>query len=126
MTRSKLFATIGLTATMAATAVVPTVANASVQNDKNNARNLAIAGAAVAGYGLLTHNTGATVLGLAGALIGGTQANRDQQVENSWHDRWNQGGYYYNRDNRNFQGNYDRDNQDFHRDYNRDNGQDCR
>lgn len=114
MTRSKLFATLGLAATMAATAVVPTVASASVQNDKNNARNLAIAGAAVAGYGLLSHNTGATVLGAIGGLVGLSQEQHDQQVENSWHDRWGRGGY-----------NYDRDNRDFHRDY-RDNGRDCR
>ena len=99
---------------MAATAVVPTVANASVQSNKNNMRNLAIAGAAVAGYGLLTHNTGATVLGAIGGLVGLSQEQRDQNIENSWHDRWNHGGYYY-----------DRDNLDFHRGYDN-NGRNCR
>ncbi len=40
---------------------------ASQQKNKNDWRNLATAGAAVAGYGLLKHNTTATVIGAAGA-----------------------------------------------------------
>lgn len=116
MTRSKLIATLGLAATMATTAIVPTIANASVQSDKNNMRNLAIAGAAVAGYGLLNHNTGATVLGLAGAVLAGSQYQKDQNIENSWHDRW---GWDGGRDNRDYHRDYDRNyNQGYNRDYN--------
>ncbi|MGI4788365.1 MAG: hypothetical protein ACRYFS_05890 [Janthinobacterium lividum] len=48
-------------------------AHAAVQKNKNNMRNLAIGGAAVAGYGLLNHNSTATVLGVAGAALAGSQ-----------------------------------------------------
>ena len=44
---------------------------AAVQKNKNNMRNLAIGGAAVAGYGLLNHNSTATALGAAGAALAG-------------------------------------------------------
>ncbi len=59
---------------------------ASVQKNKNNMRNLAIAGAAVAGYGLLKHNTTATVIGAAGAGLAGSQyekARKEQSQQSS-------------------------------------------
>ena len=55
--------------------------NAAVQSNKNNMRNLAIGGAAVAGYGLLSHNSTATVLGAAGAALAG------QSYENARHEQ---------------------------------------
>ncbi len=57
----------------------------SVQNNKNTMRNLAIAGAAVAGYGLIKHNTAATVIGAAGAGLAGSQYEnaRKEQSQNS-------------------------------------------
>ncbi len=64
---------------------------AAVQNNKNNMRNLAIGGVAVAGYGLATHNSTATVLGAAcAALAGNSYENaRKEQSQNS-----NQHHYY--------------------------------
>jgi opacity protein-like surface antigen len=56
-----------LLAVMAATVFSPAALADSRQKNKNTWRNLGIAGAAVAGYGLLHHNTTATVLGAAGA-----------------------------------------------------------
>ena len=55
--------------------------NAAVQSNKNNMRNLAIGGAAVAGYGLLSHNSTATVLGAAGAALAG------KSYENARHEQ---------------------------------------
>ena len=60
---------LGLFAALAATAVsAPVQADpGNQQNNKNTWRNLGIAGAVIAGYGLLEHNQTATVLGAAGA-----------------------------------------------------------
>jgi len=66
---------LGLAATVAAAAFAPLAASAD-QNSKNQWRNLGAAGAAVAGYGLLKHNTTATVIGAAGAAY---SANRYEQ-----------------------------------------------
>ncbi len=79
MTRMKTMTICGLLATFAAAALVPTAALADQsgqQKNKNQWRNLAIAGAAVAGYGLLNHNSTATLLGAAG---GGYSAYRYEQ-----------------------------------------------
>ncbi len=70
---------LGLAATVAAAAFAPLAVSAdqaSQQKNKNQWRNLGIAGAAVAGYGLLNHNSTATVLGAAGAAY---SANRYEQ-----------------------------------------------
>ena len=58
---------------------------AAVQKNKNNMRNLAIGGAAVAGYGLLNHNSTATVLGAAGAALAGNSYEnaRKEQSKNT-------------------------------------------
>jgi hypothetical protein len=61
--------TLTILATLAAFAAIsllPSVALAS-QSTKNQWRNLAIGGGALAGYGLVTHNGTATALGAAGA-----------------------------------------------------------
>ena len=91
-----------LAATLAALMLAPVAAHAdyhhhygrrhaaAVQNNKNNMRNLAIGGAAVAGYGLATHNSTATVLGVAGAALAGNayENARKEQSQSNHH-------YYY-------------------------------
>ena len=108
MTRNTTLTTFGLLAALVGASVAPAMANQ--QSDKNNARNLALGGVAVAAYGLLTHNTGATVLGAAGAAIAGSQYEQDRQNQSRDSGRY----YHYNND-----GGYGRDGYD-HNGYNRD------
>ena len=120
MTRGTKLTTFGLLAVLAGASVAPAMADSwgggNLQNNKNNARNLAIGSAAIAAYGLLNHNSVATVLGAAGAVIGGSQYEHDRQIQSQ-----DNGRYYYrdygNRGNGN--GGYDRDGYD-HNGYNRD------
>ena len=86
----------GLLATLAATVVSPVLADG--QSDKNNMRNLAIAGAAVAGYGLLNHNNTATLLGAAGAVLAGSQYEQDRQQQ-SQDNNWGYDRRYHRTDN---------------------------
>ena len=117
--------TLGLIAALAGASLAPAMAND--QSDKNNARNLALGGAAVALYGILNHNSTATLLGAAGAAIAGSQYEQDrhdQSVDNSRYYHYNRGGYNngYNRDGYDNNGyNHDGYNRDgFNRDgYNR-------
>ena len=86
--------TLGLIAALAGASLAPAMAND--QGDKNNARNLALGGAAVALYGILNHNSTATLLGAAGAAIAGSQYEQDrhdQSVDNSRYYHYNRGGY---------------------------------
>lgn len=53
----------------------------NTQKDKNNMRNLGIAGAAVAGYGLLKGNTAATVLGAAAGGYGAYKYEKDRKAQ---------------------------------------------
>lgn len=94
MTLTSKMTTLGLIATLAGASLAPAMAND--QSDKNNARNLALGGAAVALYGILNHNGTATLLGAAGAAIGGSQYEKDRQDQsygNRRYYRYNQGGY---------------------------------
>jgi hypothetical protein len=75
MKTARIMTIVGLAATVAAAALAPMAAQAD-QNSKNQWRNLGIGGAAVAGYGLLHHNSTATLLGVAGAAY---SANRYEQ-----------------------------------------------
>lgn len=78
MKASKL-SLLGLAVTIAAATFAPVAAHAnpaSQQKNKNQWRNLGYLGAAVAGYGLLQHNSTATLLGAAGAAY---SANRYEQ-----------------------------------------------
>jgi len=62
--------TLAILAIFAIAALAPVTAFASAasrQKNKNLWRNLAIGSGVIAGYGLLHHNTGTTVLGAAGA-----------------------------------------------------------
>lgn len=92
----------GLLATLAATVAAPVLADP--QSDKNNMRNLAIAGAAVAGYGLLNHNNTATLLGAAGAALAGSQYEKDRKQQSQNNDRY---GYrrYHRTDNNGYNNN---------------------
>jgi len=122
----------GLLATLAATVAAPVLADpASQQKNKNNWRNLGIAGAAIAGYGLLNHNNTATVLGAAGAAYSANRYEKDrhsQSQDNSnrydyrrYHRNGDNGGYnnggYYNNN-----GNYDNNGGQWRNDYNSNNG----
>ena len=72
--------TWGLLATLAATTAMPVLADPdSRQKNKNNWRNLGIAGAVVAGYGLLTGDKTATVLGAAGATYSADRYETDRR-----------------------------------------------
>ena len=66
-------------AVFASAALLPSVALAS-QGTKNQWRNLAIGGGALAGYGLLTHNGTATTVGVLG---GGYSLYRYEQDRKS-------------------------------------------
>jgi hypothetical protein len=54
----------------------------SLQNDKNNMRNLAILGGVAAVIGVTQHNSGLAVIGAGTAIVAGSRAERDQRVEN--------------------------------------------
>ena len=97
MTRTSKLTTLGLLATLAASAITPALADrASDQKNKNNTRNLAILGAAIGGYGLLSHNNTIALLGAAGAGLAGSQYEKDRKNESQDNHR-----YYYRNDNRN-------------------------
>lgn len=77
-------AAVALLTIFASTAVMPGAVfaqskAANQQKNKNQWRNLGIAGAAVAGYGLLKHNTAATVLGAAGAAYSANRYEQDRK-----------------------------------------------
>ena len=92
---------LGLLATLGIAAFSPAAMADSQQTNKNNWRNLAGAGAAVAGYGLLSHNSTATVLGLAGAAYSANRYEQDrhhQSQANDWRNRryfHRSSGHYY-------------------------------
>lgn len=71
----------GVLATVALGALSPAAMADSRQKNKNNWRNLAGAGAAVAGYGLIKHNRTATVLGAAGAAYSAHRYEQDRHSQ---------------------------------------------
>ena len=62
--------------------LVPVAKAQDNQAKKNTARNLGIGAAAIAGNGLLHHNSTATVLGLAGAGIAAKNYEDTRKAEN--------------------------------------------
>ena len=72
-----------LLVTMATAALSPLALASGTQKDKNNMRNLGIAGAAVAGYGLIKHNTAATVLGAAAGGYGAYKYEQDRKKQSA-------------------------------------------
>ena len=125
MTRTSKLTTLGLLATLAVSAITPALADrASDQKNKNNMRNLAIAGAAIAGYGLLSHNNTIALLGAAGAGVAGTQYEKDrkQQSQDSNHRYYYRNGNQYDNRNDNRNDNrYNNQNNNWNRDNNRSN-----
>ena len=75
-TKTTVFA---LTATVASALIGPIAASASSQDHKNNWRNGAILGGAAALYGLHTHNTTTTILGVAGAAYAANRYEQDRK-----------------------------------------------
>jgi len=68
-------------ASMATAALSPAAIADSRQSNKNNWRNLAGVGAAVLGYGLLKHNSTATVIGAAGAAYSANRYEKDRHSQ---------------------------------------------
>ena len=98
MKTAKTMTILGLAATVATAAFAPISAMAdgsSTQKNKNQWRNLGIAGAAIAGYGVLNHNSTATLLGAAGAAYGAKRyedERHSQSQSNANRARYYQGG----------------------------------
>jgi uncharacterized membrane protein len=84
---------LALMASFATAALSPLALADSTQSNKNTWRNLGIAGAAVAGYGLLKHNTTATVLGAAGAAYSASRYEQERKSQDA-RKRWRQRHYY--------------------------------
>ena len=112
MQRTATLTTLGLLAAFGTTAMAPAAVladnDSARQQNKNLMRNLAIGGAAIAGYGLLSHNNTLALLGAAGGALAGSQyekARHNQSVDQSRDDsryyRHNGGDYenYGGRDN---------------------------
>ena len=102
MTRNLKLTTLGLLATLAATSLTPALAGPdSQQKNKNDWRNLAAVGAAIAGYGLLKGDSTATLLGAAGGAYAASRYETDRQHQ-SQDSGDNNYGYYGSRDNRHY------------------------
>ena len=87
----------GLLATMATAALAPVAALAddNHQGKKNTGRNVGIGGAALLGYGLLKHNTTATVLGAVGAGVGAKMYEDNRKAQSRNNARYHRHHYYY-------------------------------
>ncbi|MDQ2688616.1 MAG: hypothetical protein M3Y28_12195 [Armatimonadota bacterium] len=72
---------LALMTSLAVSALSPMAFADSRQKNKNNWRNLAGAGAAVAGYGLLKGNKTATILGAAGAAYSANRYEKDRHSQ---------------------------------------------
>ena len=97
MKQVKAWTMLGMAATVAAAAFAPIAVHAddSRQKNKNQWRNLGIAGAAVAGYGLLKHNSTATVLGAAGAAYSANRYEQDRHSQSQAQARRDQRARYH-------------------------------
>ena len=86
---------LGLAAIVAASVFSPRLAAHADQNTKNQWRNLGIGGAAVAGYGLLHHNSTATLLGAAGAAYSANRYEQDRHHQSQAQASRDRRAYYY-------------------------------
>ena len=94
MTRTKTqWTALGLLTTMGVAALSPAAMADNQQKNKNNWRNLGYLGAAVAGYGLVKHNSTATVLGAAAGGYGAYRYEKDRHSQSQQNN--NYGRYYY-------------------------------
>jgi hypothetical protein len=97
--------TLGVLAMVAVTTLTPLAALANHQSNKNLGRNIGIGGAAVGLYGLLHHNTTATIAGIAGAAAGAKMYEDNRKAQSRNHARyyhrpvrhyyWKNGHRYY-------------------------------
>ena len=93
MTRTNTqWTALGLLTTMGVAALSPAAMADNQQKNKNNWRNLGYLGAAVAGYGLLKHNSTATVLGAAAGGYGAYRYEKDRHSQSQANDNRR---YYY-------------------------------
>jgi len=109
---------LALLATFAISLVVSPAIADSRQKNKNDWRNLAGIAGAIAGYGLLKHNSTATLLGAAGAAYSANRYERDrhsQSQQNGYRSRYyrsqgygNDGNGNYGYANRGYAGNHNR------------------
>ena len=98
MKQANAWTMLGMVATVAATAFAPLAAHAdqsSRQSNKNQWRNLGVAGAAVAGYGLLKHNNTATILGAAGAAYSAKRYEDDRHSQSQSQARRDRNARYH-------------------------------
>ncbi len=58
------------------------------QQNKNTWRDLGVAGAAVAAFGLLNHNSTATLLGAAGAAYSANRYEQDRHSQSQQQNNW--------------------------------------
>jgi len=72
---------LALVAIFAVTLLAPGAAMASHQSNKNMWRNLAIGSGVIAGYGLVKHNSTATILGAAGAGYSAYRYEQERKAE---------------------------------------------
>jgi hypothetical protein len=98
MKLTQTLTTLGVLATMAAATAAPALADGhqnrgDLQTQKNTLRNIGIAGAAVAVLGLADHNNTLALLGGAGAVLAGSQYEKDRQQQDN--------GRFFYRDGRN-------------------------
>ncbi len=94
---------LGLVGIMAMTIASPVLAD-STQKNKNDWRNYSGAGAAVLGYGLLKHNTAATLIGAAGTAYSLNRYEQERRSQSKQRDaarqryyRRSYHHYYYDR-----------------------------
>ena len=111
---TKSTAAFGLLATFALTSIAPAFAGPdNRQNTKNQWRNLATVGAAIAGYGLLKHNQTATILGAAGAAYSANRYEKDrrsQSQNNDYRSRYHRTYGWNNNNSNNNNNGYDYNN----------------
>jgi hypothetical protein len=94
MKLSNKVTSLALLSTLCASALSPMALADGSQSDKNNMRNLGIAGAAVAGLGLLGHNSTATLLGAAAGGYGAYKYEQDRKAQ-SERQRAREHTYYH-------------------------------
>jgi hypothetical protein len=92
---------LGLVGVMAMSLIAPAFADGnSTQKNKNDWRNYTGAGAAVLGYGLLTHNGTATLLGAAGTAYSANRYEQERRSQSRQRDAERQ--RYYRRSHRHY------------------------
>jgi hypothetical protein len=117
MNVTKKITAFALLTTLGTAALTPSaLADSSKQSDKNNMRNLGIAGAAIAGYGLLNHNSTATLLGAAAGGYGAYKYEQDRKAQSADQRSRDRHYYYHHNSTRNGRKYYSYDGQRYYKD----------